>query len=165
MIKGKFKAIGLIFVLLVAIISFWEMSYRQKKALELKQGVLFFPNDKKLVSRGEEIYQDNCASCHGANLEGEANWRSPNEDGLMPAPPHDESGHTWHHKDKLLFDIVKYGLARAANLENYQTNMPIYEGVLSDEEIIAVMSYIKSTWPKEIIARQNMLNSESPASQ
>jgi len=33
--------------------------------------------------------------------------------------------------------------------------MPAYENVLSDEEIIAVLSYIKSTWPEEIIRIHN----------
>ena len=43
---------------------------------------------------GQRLYGDHCASCHGLNLEGEANWRVRNDDGTMPAPPHDETGHT-----------------------------------------------------------------------
>ncbi len=119
---------------------------------------LFFPENKKITAKGKELYLANCSSCHGANLEGAPNWRSPDESGLMPAPPHDETGHTWHHKDELLFNIVKYGLEKAANLDNYATNMPIYENILSDEEIIAIMSYIKSRWPKEIIERHNQFD-------
>jgi len=30
--------------------------------------------------------------------------------------------------------------------------MPVYEGILTDKEIIAVLSYIKSTWPEDIKA-------------
>ena len=76
----------------------------------------------------------------------------------MPAPPHDETGHTWHHPDQVLFDITKLGIVAAANLKDYKTVMPIYEGVLSDEEIIAVLSFIKSTWPGEIRAGHDEMN-------
>lgn len=116
-------------------------------------------NDTQIVAHGETIYQAHCAACHGANLEGEvADWRSPRPDGMMPAPPHDETGHTWHHPDRVLFDITKLGVARAANLENYQSAMPAYEGILADDEIIAVLSFIKSTWPADIRQRHDELN-------
>lgn len=107
---------------------------------------------------GQQVYQTSCAACHGANLEGQPNWQSPGLDGLMPAPPHDETGHTWHHPDALLLDIVKYGVAAASNLENYQSAMPAYEGVLSDEEIIAVLAFIKSQWPDELQDSHDQLN-------
>ena len=48
------------------------------------------------LENGFNNYQEYCASCHGVNLEGQANWRSRNQDGTLPAPPHDETGHTWH---------------------------------------------------------------------
>ncbi len=152
------KIILLVAFILVSLIIgtiFFILSYNQSIN---KVGAIFSPNNAELVALGKSLYAENCASCHGANLEGEADWKNPNEDGLMPAPPHDETGHTWHHTDKVLFDIVKIGLIKAANLENYQTNMPIYQDILSDEEIIAIMSYIKSTWPNEIRQRQDQLN-------
>ena len=160
MLKSKYKAIGLIFVLLVSIGAFFEMKFRQdaKQSLVKPAGAIFEPLDKQKVKQGQELYLANCGSCHGANLEGEPNWKTPNENGLMPAPPHDETGHTWHHTDKLLFDIVKYGLGKAADLKDYKTNMPTYENILSDEEIIAIMSYIKSNWSKETQARHDELN-------
>lgn len=131
---------------------------------------LLMPSDRKAVDRGREIYLSNCASCHGIDLQGQAeNWRSLGPDGLMPAPPHDETGHTWHHPDELLFRITKLGIAEAANLANYRSAMPSYEGVLSDREIIDVLSYIKSTWPDEIRQRHDQSNEryalEQPASQ
>ncbi|MCF6320844.1 MAG: cytochrome c [Rhizobiaceae bacterium] len=122
---------------------------------------LLKPNNKVLVNSGREIYNTTCASCHGKNLEGQPDWRSPDEDGLLPAPPHDQSGHTWHHTDKLLFELTKIGLGRSAGFEDYKTNMPVFEDVLSDVEIIAVLSYIKSTWPEEIRLRHDELNSFS----
>lgn len=124
-----------------------------------KPGQIFLPDNEQIVDLGKQVYADNCASCHGINLEGQTpNWRSPGPDGNLPAPPHDQTGHTWHHTDELLFNLTKYGLAKAANLKNYESNMPIYEDVLTDEEIIAVMSYIKSTWPRQIKERHDQLN-------
>ena len=78
----------------------------------------------------------------------------------MPAPPHNERGHTWHHTDHLLFDLTKYGVEKIVKMENYKSNMPAYESVLSDDEIIAVLSYIKSTWPQDIQARHDQLNAQ-----
>ena len=40
----------------------------------------------------------------------------------------------------------------------YPNAMPIYDGVLSDREIFAVLSYIKSQWPAEIQSRHDRLN-------
>lgn len=109
--------------------------------------------DPLLVSLGSGIYAENCASCHGENLEGEPNWRQRGIDGLLPAPPHDETGHTWHHADGLLFEITKQGPAALAG-NNYQSAMPGYGDVLKDAEIIAVLAYIKSRWPKDVQLQQ-----------
>lgn len=97
------------------------------------------------VEFGRRLYADHCASCHGAALEGEPNWQDPRPDGLMPAPPHDATGHTWHHSDEELFRITKFGMA--AVVPGYESVMPAFAGVLSDREIEAVLAYIKSTWP------------------
>jgi mono/diheme cytochrome c family protein len=115
--------------------------------------VVLRDNDPAIVALGANVYEANCASCHGADLEGQANWRSPGEDGRLLAPPHDETGHTWHHDSDTLFQLTKYGVRALINDPDYASNMPIYDGVLSDEEIIAVISYIKSTWSEEIRAR------------
>ena len=114
-------------------------------------------DDPATIALGTSVYEANCASCHGADLEGQANWRSPGEDGRLPAPPHDETGHTWHHDGDTLFRLTKYGVGALINDSDYAANMPIYECVLSDEEIIAVLSYIKSTWPQDIRARHNTM--------
>ena len=46
------------------------------------------------IAQGETLYVQSCASCHGANLEGQPDWRTPDATGRLPAPPHDETGHT-----------------------------------------------------------------------
>jgi len=103
----------------------------------------------QLVAEGRLVYQASCASCHGAALEGQPNWQEPGPDGIRPAPPHDETGHTWHHNDAYLFATTKYGGA-ATSPTSAPNGMPGFEGVLSDRQIWAVLSYIKSTWPPEI---------------
>ena len=95
---------------------------------------------------GQRIYLDHCASCHGVNLEGQPNWKERLPSGRLPAPPHDASGHTWHHSDQQLFRIVKEG--PGSIMPGYQTDMPGFASVLSDEEIAAVLDYIKGTWPE-----------------
>ena len=105
--------------------------------------------DKTKVTAGQAVYEQNCASCHGKNLEGQFNWQKRSKDGYLPAPPHDETGHTWHHPDQMLFELTKYGPQKFAG-SDYKSIMPAYGGKLSDEEIWNVLAYIKSKWPKEI---------------
>ena len=102
-----------------------------------------------LVERGAALYQQHCASCHGANLEGQPNWRERDADGMLPAPPHDVTGHTWHHSDALLFDVTKLGSTAVVG-SDYMSNMPGFAETLSDSDIWAILSYIKSTWPPDI---------------
>lgn len=131
---------------------------RQYQSAEQPTAILR-PDAAAYVSEGKVVYAENCALCHGVKLEGQvADWKSPDASGRLPAPPHDETGHTWHHPDQTLFDITKFGVAKAANLKNYDSAMPAYEGILSDKEIVAVLSYIKSTWPDDIRQRHDMLN-------
>jgi mono/diheme cytochrome c family protein len=111
------------------------------------------PSNAQQVALGKQVYAARCASCHGANLEGQANWKQPLANGSMPAPPHDASGHTWHHADALLFAITKNG-GQSISPPGYRNGMPAFGGVLSDEEIWAVLAYIKSTWPPDIQATQ-----------
>ena len=106
-------------------------------------------SDPQLVARGAVVYQQNCMACHGANLEGQPNWQRMNADGTLPAPPHDASGHTWHHPDQVLFDVTKWGSAAVAG-SNFKSAMPVYAEVLDDADIWAVLAYIKSRWPPEI---------------
>ncbi|NYZ14841.1 cytochrome c [Azospirillum sp. RWY-5-1] len=106
------------------------------------------PNDAAQVARGKAVYAERCASCHGAQLEGQPDWRSRKPDGRLPAPPHDASGHTWHHPDADLFRITKQGIAAFAPA-GYESDMPAFGDVLSDAEIRAVLAFIKSTWAEE----------------
>lgn len=98
------------------------------------------------IDRGRQVYAESCASCHGANLEGQPNWQHRRVNGRMPAPPHDESGHTWRHSDPDLFAMTKLGIGGV--VAGYESDMPAFGGTLSDDEIAAVLAFIKSTWPE-----------------
>lgn len=106
------------------------------------------PSNVEQVVRGNRVYDAQCAACHGAKLEGQPNWRERLPSGKFPAPPHDASGHTWHHSDELLFNITKHGITRYAP-PGYQSDMPAFGNRLSDDDIWAVLAYIKRTWPDE----------------
>ena len=104
-------------------------------------------DDARLVTRGQAVYAGHCAACHGAQLEGQASWKRPGADGRLPAPPHDETGHTWHHDDRYLIHVVQDGIVAGVDRPaDYTGNMPAFGAVLSPQEIVAVLSYIKHTW-------------------
>jgi mono/diheme cytochrome c family protein len=134
----------------------------------------FFPKDEfipstieptaELAARGEKIYVDNCAICHGANREGQPNWREPLPEGGLPAPPHDESGHTWHHPDGFLFLYVKEG-GELFMPKGMKSNMPPFGQNLKDADILAVISFIKSRWVPEIQERQRAITRRALAQQ
>ena len=119
--------------------------------------VRLYPSDAAVVQQGKELYATHCASCHGATLQGEPDWRIRRSNGTLPAPPHDESGHTWHHADALLFQITKQGTEALAG-NGYKSNMIGFASILTDEEIIAVLSFIKSSWTPEIQLRHDETN-------
>ena len=106
-------------------------------------------SNAQLVALGEILYQQHCASCHGAELEGQPNWKLRDENGFLPAPPHDETGHTWHHPDKQLFEITKIGTEAFVGM-GYKSNMIGFEDQLDDSEIWAILSFIKSQWSPRI---------------
>ncbi|MCY4416180.1 MAG: cytochrome c [Chloroflexi bacterium] len=111
-------------------------------------------SDPAPADRGAVVYREHCASCHGFNLEGQPGWQMRNADGTLPAPPHDASGHTWHHSDQLLFDLTKLGPSEVIG-NDYQSTMPGFSDVLHDDDIWAVLAYIESQWPEEIRAARN----------
>lgn len=118
------------------------------------------PLDASLVARGESLYATNCAACHGATGEGQPDWKQAGADGTLPAPPHDETGHTWHHADGLLFRIVRDGCAAYGG--STACRMPAFEGTLSDEEIVAILEYMRSWWGPEDRAFQQQVSANDP---
>ena len=155
--KSFIKIRFLLAILIPTSLLFFEIIIYILKDKNAQAAYILNPDNYDIVELGKTVYFQNCASCHGVKLEGQKDWMSRLPDGLMPAPPHDETGHTWHHSDKYLFMITKYGIEDIIG-QKYTNNMPAYKNILSDEEIISVLSYIKSTWPNKIKKIHDQIN-------
>jgi len=142
-----------------AAITFLVISIAAVMWFDNQSSTMADPDDKQQVARGQTIYAQHCAACHGSRLEGQPEWRTRMATGRLPAPPHDASGHTWHHPDSMIFGITKHGLVPGRYAPpGYQSDMPAFGNTLSDEDIWAVIAYIKSTWPRNIIKGQQELS-------
>jgi mono/diheme cytochrome c family protein len=104
---------------------------------------------------GERLYESNCAACHGIDGEGQPDWKLPDANGVYPAPPHTTDGHTWHHADPLLLDIIANGGTPP------KSAMPGFEGQLNEAEMAAILAYIKTFWGKEERAYQELVTNQA----
>ena len=104
--------------------------------------------DPSQVGLGRDLYIRNCASCHGPNAEGAPNWATPGPDGLHPAPAHDDSGHTWHHPDRVLYETIRDGMSDPLQ-PGAPLRMPSFRETLTDSEVLALIAYFKSLWSEE----------------
>ncbi len=112
-----------------------------------------------VVADGRSLYAEHCASCHGAHLEGQSRRTEGGALVSQPlAPPHNASGHTWQHPDFVLLLLTKIGAAAELCRPLDERLMPKFEHMLTDDEIVAILSYIKSTWPDYIRAQQDSIN-------
>ncbi|RSK32311.1 c-type cytochrome [Rhodovulum iodosum] len=114
------------------------------------------------LARGQAIYAQACASCHGAALEGQIDWRSRGPDGRLPAPPHDATGHTWHHSDRVLLDITMRGTAAVVG-GGYESNMPGFADIYSEDELRDVLEWIKTQWPERERVHQAQVTARDEA--
>ncbi len=116
------------------------------------------PDDPAVVALGREIYAGHCAACHGENGEGREIPSETAAGGTVTAPPHDGSGHTWQHADSVLFELTKYGSSDVVCFTPSEGEMPDFQSSLKDDEIVAVLSFIKSQWPAEIRRKHDAIN-------
>ena len=110
---------------------------------------------------GADLYRRYCAACHGQELQGEPDWTRPDTEGYLPAPPHDASGNSWRKSDAQLFTYTKLGgeaVMAKRGVPDFPSAMPAFEGALTDTEIVAILEFIKSTWPEDKRAYQAALN-------
>ena len=119
------------------------------------------PHDRAQIVAGEHLYATHCASCHGKNLEGDPDWQSRLPNGRLRPPPHDDTGHTWHHSDPVLFTITKEGLKPPIAPKGYESDMPAFGRKLSDAEIWAVLAFIKSKWSEDARAHQKWITEDT----
>lgn len=97
--------------------------------------------DKNLLARGERVFQANCAVCHGSGGEGKPGWQQPGPDGLLLPPPLDNSGRVWRLTSSQIKQFIRQGSPHG------RSNMPAWQGKLSDQEIDEVTTWITSLWP------------------
>jgi mono/diheme cytochrome c family protein len=114
-------------------------------------------DDDVAVLKGRQVYRQQCAACHGRNLEGQPLWQVQDQYLHRRAPAHDASGHTWQHSDEDLFAMTKYGRFPGVP-KSIRSYMPAFGARLTDAEILNVLAYIKATWPLGIRVSQSMLN-------
>ena len=119
------------------------------------------PLDRQQVAQGQAVYQTSCAVCHGLRAEGDPDWRQRNADGTFRPPPHDSTGHTWHHGDGLLYRIVRDG-GKIYEDPSFKSMMPAFGDRLSDEELRSVITYFKSLWGSRERAFQAEVSLEDP---
>ena len=153
--EGGIRLTARVFVAATAVVAGW-----------LPVGQIAWASDD--LAQGAGLYAEHCASCHGAELEGAPDWRQRGEDGLYPAPPHDATGHTWHHGDQMLFDYTKLGgegLLAARGITNFESGMPGFAEILTDNEIRNVLAFIKSTWPEPLRQHQEDMTRQEAESQ
>lgn len=104
--------------------------------------------DFGFVKSGRAVYEQYCASCHGANAQGAPNWQERDQHGEIPAPPHDTEGHTWRHSDAELYHMVDKGWRDPFN-KTERLTMPAFGEVLSPQQIRDVITYLKTLWTPE----------------
>ena len=85
-----------------------------------------------VIEVGKTVYDRDCLICHGEASTGDG--------GLANAPVHGPDGHTWHHPDGQLKELI------LGALDYPQKTMPSFVGRLTDDEVDAVLEYIKSNW-------------------
>lgn len=98
------------------------------------------------VTRGGRLFQEYCASCHGVDAQGAANWRQKGADGKYPAPPLNGTGHAWHHPEKVLLMTIRDGTKRLGG------SMPAWGDKLSEQDMRDIIAWFQAKWPQEIHA-------------
>jgi S-disulfanyl-L-cysteine oxidoreductase SoxD len=136
--------VALVLVIAVGLAGWLAWSARQQ------HGPVADADDAALVAAGRATYAARCAACHGDRLAGQAGWREGRQAAQPPAPALDAGGPAWHNPDRALFGIVKHGVATRG--------MPGFADALSDDDIWAVIAFLKSSWPAEIRAMHDRLN-------
>ena len=124
----------------------------------------------EVAPTGKEIFASNCAACHGADGEGQPDWHVRKTDGTLPPPPLNGDGHTWHHADGLLYEIVSQGgkMLEDPSYPGFKSAMPAFGDRLSHEQMIEVLTYVKSLWGDKtsrglsIVESQALVSEQDP---
>lgn len=113
------------------------------------------PRNFAAVTQGARLFQEHCAECHGKLGEGAPNWRTPDENGKFRPPPLNGGGHMWHHPLPLLLSIIRDGTAAQGG------TMPGWKEKLSDRDMVDVIAWLQSKWPKEIYQQWQQMDARA----
>ncbi len=99
------------------------------------------------IQRGEQLYNANCLVCHGGASGGT----------MMDYPPkHNANGHTWHHPDCQLKIVILNGsdemtimMRQMMNVPDTVARMPVWKYKLSNDDIDAILTFIKTWWSED----------------
>ncbi len=101
--------------------------------------------DPVILQQGQNLFQQNCAVCHGENAQGTVkNWQQPGADGKLPPPPLNGTAHTWHHSIQGLAQTIQNGTIVIGG------SMPSWRGKLSEDETFSIIIWLSSLWPDDI---------------
>ena len=112
-----------------------------------------FKRDFSTVMQGANLYQQQCAACHGAQAQGNPGWRTKRTaDGKLLPPPLNGSGHAWHHPLNVIRQtIVLGGAANGGTMPGFKDKLKIYE-------IDAIIAWFQSRWPDKIFKQWEKTN-------
>ena len=148
----RYLLIGISSVLLVACGNDDNGAVAATESASTGKAMIERPMDFAQISRGGNLFQQNCAECHGAVGQGDPNWRQRDADGLFPAPPLNGTGHAWHHPQAMLHYVIKNGSPGG------QGKMPAWGEKLNDQEIEDVIAWFKSKWPQPVYEAWYQMN-------
>ncbi len=95
------------------------------------------------ISRGAQLFSQNCAKCHGAQAEGGPDWENLDAVGMQRAPPLNGGGHIWHHPVPIMRQVIKEGTLDRGGA------MPPHEGVLTDQQVDDIIAWYLHLWSEE----------------
>jgi mono/diheme cytochrome c family protein len=103
----------------------------------------FFSVNKSFAADGEKIFKQNCAVCHsmGSNV-----ITGPGMQGVMSRVPSEKWMHDWIKDNKAMIKAGDEYAVKVYN-DNGKKEMSTFAATLSDEDIDAVITYIKTYVP------------------
>ncbi len=112
-------------------------------------GVVPTPNkgDFATVMRGAKSFQQYCSACHGKRANGAPPGWVPLGNSKSRPPALNGNAHAWHHpaRDLILY-ITQGTIARGGG-------MPAWGGVLTESQIVDIISWLQSRWSKDKYAQ------------
>ncbi len=133
-------------ILLAAVVIAGPLLWRPRQTPRLVADA----SDAGVLAVGRTVYAARCAACHGERLQGQPGWRAGLRAEHPPAPALDAEGFAWHNPDRALVGIIRHGITARG--------MPAFADQLSDDDIWAIVAFMKSTWPDETRQRHDRLN-------